>query len=585
MSSQLHRTPAKSPTAAGPTATPATETTATTTSTNSPFVSIGNAATKDRLSLGAVERSNSASTSAMHGDLDWLSNWLNEGPKTPSGIQTDSMVLPGVEVSAGKEGETDNARGEVNTTVTADSSGVRATGTARGEADVNGVRLHGNTELSGDETGLTGSATVGADKRFDNGVGVRASATGRTGPSGLSGSASVAADKRFDNGVVVGATGELKTTPDGVTPTGTARVAHEGESHGVRHSVGLEHRTDRGTAATASATHSGDHHDLTGTARIDNKGAAAALNGRLKADTQVGDTTLEGSVGGTLDTRTGAKADAKATFRNGNTTGSLSADTSGRVRAEIGSKDSVAWMEGEGWRVGAAEGGMTLGGERSKDGVRLDAEANLALIAAEAKVRGEKDLLTLDEYTATVDGSTRAVVEARAQAKGSAKADKTGAGVEGSLDLFAGAKAEAEIGGTLNWDRDDYTEDLKDFADILPGDWDDRMLDQIPDNVWRSASEILFGKGRTPLARAAIALDARAGAGAEAKGTLKTTNGGLMEAEAGVGAAVGVGAGVKTRFGINPLDLIRQGAVKGMEQANVLVGTVEGWLRKLRGKE
>ena len=59
----------------------------------------------------------------------------------------------------------------------------------------------------------------------------------------------------------------------------------------------------------------------------------------------------------------------------------------------------------------------------------------------------------------------------------------------------------------------------------------------------------------------------------------------LMEAEAGVGAAVGVGAGVKTRFGINPLDLIRQGAVKGMEQANVLVGTVEGWLRKLRGKE
>ncbi|MCP4804181.1 MAG: hypothetical protein GY913_14665 [Proteobacteria bacterium] len=415
---------------------------------------------------------------------------------------------------------------------------------------------------------------------------VRDSVSGSTqlGPVQASGRASGRVDENGPSGTASGRlqaeagpfdaslSGGARASRRGVTGSGEATLgaSHSGQTLGIDHRVAGSVAVDTDgkvkPKASAAASHSGT------TAGIDH--------------------TLGGTVGLDAKGKPTAKASAKASVTQGTTTASLEADTSRTVRVSVGGKDDAELVEIErdlghsqaSVRALGAEAGARLGGSRGPDGTRLDASAEAALTLVEGRVDGEHEVARIGADAARVEGALTGAAEARATAKGSASASGDKAELAGELKLFAGAKAGAEIEGALTWDRKDYSELLADYADNIPGNLDDALLDKLPQAFWERASKILFGVGRTELIRGGVGVDARAGAGAEAKGKV-AADGGLVSAEASAGAALGVGGGLKAKVGVNPLDLLRRAAVGGMHVVNDAFGLAEGALRRLRGVE
>ena len=120
---------------------------------------------------------------------------------------------------------------------------------------------------------------------------------------------------------------------------------------------------------------------------------------------------------------------------------------------------------------------------------------------------------------------------------------------------------------------------LEDFADNLPGTWDDQFLDRIPDQWWTNVGQMLFGKGQTDLLRVGVGVDARAGAGAEASLSGGVSDTGMFETEVSAGAALGVGGGARFQVGFNPIDILRMGLVDSIEAVNASFSYAEALWR------
>lgn len=193
----------------------------------------------------------------------------------------------------------------------------------------------------------------------------------------------------------------------------------------------------------------------------------------------------------------------------------------------------------------------------------MDAQADLWEANASLRRKHRRSLFDEDfEATGTLSGHANVGSQAKA------KADFN-RGVDAEFDAFTGAKAEASLRGELEWDRrDDYSDVLRDHFDNFPGQWDDRLLERIPDRALQRAGQVLFGKGRTKLASGTLGVDARAGVGVNGSANATVDESGMIELGGSVGGAVGVGGGVSARGGVNPVAVGRLGVLKGMERVN-----------------
>ena len=193
----------------------------------------------------------------------------------------------------------------------------------------------------------------------------------------------------------------------------------------------------------------------------------------------------------------------------------------------------------------------------------IDAQADLWEANASLRRKHRRRLFDEDfEATGTLSGHA----DIGAQAKTKADFER---GVDAEFDAFTGARAEASLRGELEWDRrDDYSDVLRDHFDNFPGQWDDRLLERVPDRALQRAGQVLFGKGRTKLASGTLGVDARAGVGVNGSASATLDDSGMIELGGSIGGAVGVGGGVSARGGVNPVAVGRLGVLKGMEQVN-----------------
>ena len=179
------------------------------------------------------------------------------------------------------------------------------------------------------------------------------------------------------------------------------------------------------------------------------------------------------------------------------------------------------------------------------------------------------------------------VMELRAVVRGveaSAKGDAGLTGLEVGADAFAGARADASATGSVIWEQGNTPDMIKDFADNLPGNWDDALLDRIPDKVYERVAETLLGDGTVRLLAAEAGAGGRAGAGAGASASLKAADDGLLSVGANAGESVGLGAAVQARVSVNPLELLRLAVVRRIRTVNSVVGTLESVWKRFRGK-
>ncbi len=534
-----------------------------------------------------------SSHSHMVGELDTLQRWLEAGPDELDGLRAQRAHFDLPALTGRSEGAW--AAGPLE-----------ATGHATATADDQGLRGSLAGRATGERNGFTASATGNA------GV-----AQGTDGSSSLRGRASASVGQRGRTGGIDHAVGgNLSVDHTGrITPSAQVSASTTAElgdwDTTTRGSASLD---QRGVSARAGTTLSqGDT-----TARLGVQGGPGSdLAAQAGLRTRHGDTAAELGLKASRDKGLSAEATAERKLGNGTVSAGLSADRtdgvvgglglrqqSGTLSSEVkldtrgnasarmgGSESAQLWSEQDTLangatataRAGGAQLSASLGGRRTQEGSSLEAELGAALTAVQGQIHGDHELVQLQDQALGVDGTLAGAVEARGQAKGTAKAGKDGAELGGDLSLFAGAKASAELVGTVDWKRkDDYGPMIADWADNLPGNWDDRMLDRVPESFWTRAGTWLFGKGDTELVRAGVGVDARAGAGAEAKGSLTASNGGMLAAEADVGAALGVGGGVKGKLGLNPLGLLRRGLAAGMGFTNDLARTGEGWIRGLR---
>jgi hypothetical protein len=260
---------------------------------------------------------------------------------------------------------------------------------------------------------------------------------------------------------------------------------------------------------------------------------------------------------------------SELTFQ-GKNDGSSTIKLGGEASGELWRESSVV-APGVSATARALGGGAGAGVSFNRDadgGASLGANAKASLLLGEGIVYAERELGQIGETGLDWDGRVRAAAEATANANASVKLDK-GVAVEAALKAFVGVRAEASTGATITWDRkDDYGPMLEDFANNLPGTWDDELLDRLPDAWWTNVGSALFGKGKTDLLRVGVGVDARAGAGAEATLSGGMSDQGMFETEMSAGAALGVGGGARLQVGFNPIDILRRGLADSIEAVN-----------------
>ena len=236
-------------------------------------------------------------------------------------------------------------------------------------------------------------------------------------------------------------------------------------------------------------------------------------------------------------------------------------------------------------------GGYAKGGALSADagydsqlsrfGAAARAQAEAALVQGEAGHTARSPMLGKpgDRMGLSTDLRGTAFAGGTASARGSVGVR----GVDAGFDAFAGARAGASTGASLLWEKEDGTDILRDFADNLPGDWDDAMLDQMPDEVFENAARSLFGEGTVRLLQAEAGASGHAGVGASAGLHAQMARDGLMSAGASAGAAAGLGAGVHLSGGVNPREIIRYAVMRGMADTNIVFNALESAWRSVRG--
>ena len=249
-----------------------------------------------------------------------------------------------------------------------------------------------------------------------------------------------------------------------------------------------------------------------------------------------------------------------------------------------------------GGSMGRLGGPKQAGGFARGEGPSAEAgfDSNLSGFGAAAQARAEASLLqgeaghTLrspmmgrpgDRMGLATDVRGSAFAGGTASARGSVGVR----GVNAGFDAFAGARAGASTGASVVWEKEDGTHILRDFADNLPGDWDDAMLDQLPDEVFENAARSLFGEGTVRLLQAEVGASGHAGVGASAGLHAEMAHDGLMSAGASAGAAAGVGAGVHVSGGVNPREILRYAVMRSMADTNIVFNALENAWRGLRG--
>lgn len=632
--------------------------------------------------------------SQMVGELDWLQDWLEEGPSPLKGIHV--APLKPVVVSGEKEWEGENysataegqavlslnpsatvtgtvntggentavsATGQVNASRSGIDSNARATGawandntSAMVSAEANSDGTQRSGQLTGSVVhegtlapGVTHNSSVQGTVAHDgesttgsvqgqtsgtwqgNGATATLSAQGKANSDGqrsgsLNGSVShqgevlpglahnvgVQGTVQSDGSHSGRASGQLTHTHEhapGVQQTTTAKgsvdtkglkngklssyVSHKGETNGIQHSVksggmidnkGNKDLSIQGRVGSQETHQEGDALVTTG----GHMGAGASLKngvsgevGMFRRSVEDGErTTTSGKISGdkkgaglSLSHQTAAeKSRTKAELAiKANVDGSTAVTLGGEASAEL--YRAAARLSPEVSVAGRALGasaGAGVGLESNAEGERsLTAKAHAALTLAEGTAYAEKEVLKFgEEHGLTLDGRVHAAAEARADANASLKLDK-GVAVEAAVKAFVGAKAEASTGATITWDRkDDYGDMLRDFADNLPGTWDDKLLDQLPDSFWTELGTTLFGKGQADLLRVGVGVDGRAGLGAEASLSGGVNDKGMFETDVSLGGALGVGGGARMQVGFNPIDTLRKGLVESIEAVN-----------------
>ncbi|MDG1480116.1 MAG: hypothetical protein P8R54_11030 [Myxococcota bacterium] len=393
------------------------------------------------------------------------------------------------------------------------------------------------------------------------------------------GTLSVSADGKINNkglrsGKLVGqfnhsgSTGDLDHTVQtmgSIDSTGQKNI-------GVKGRVGSSDTVQDGDATVTTSAYLGAGADL-------NKGLSGEVGMMRK-------TATDGALNTQSATASADKNGPKLSLTNKNirersrdsTELTFQGKTDGSSTIKLGGK-----MSGEAWQKsgmivpGVSATARALGGglgadmsfNREADGsASLGANAKASLLLGEGVMYTERELVDLGDFGIDGDARVRAAAEASADAKASLKLDK-GMAVEAAVKAFVGARAEASTGATITWKREeDYGPMLEDFANNLPGTWDDALLDRLPDAWWTDVGTALFGKGKTDLLRVGVGVDARAGAGAEASLSGGVSEQGLVETEISAGAAVGVGGGARLQVGFNPIDILRRGLADSIEVVN-----------------
>jgi len=436
------------------------------------------------------------------------------------------MSVAGNRDAAGHHGGSVGLTGQINSEGSSTNGGIHREWQDNGRSST-GVSLANTTDLGSVKQTLRGAASVDQDGKVkaNGSVGLRSSNTHQEGDSLVTDTAHLGANGSIGKKPTIG--GEVGLS---------RRIANE-ESSTTYSGKGTAN--NQGVGLNLSASHATENARASGSL-----GYQVGPDGRTTTLSAQGNASTEAWRGQT-ELAEGVTAKARV----------LGADASAKASTQFGPKGTSATVE--------TTAGLTL---------------------AEGQIKARRELLKIEEFGLDGDGSLSAAIEARAKAKAKAAIGKDGAEFSASADAFIGAKAEATAGATLTWDRlDDYSAALKDVADSLPGNFDDVLLDQLPEGFWSSLSDIMFGEGKTDLARVGVGVDARAGAGANASASAKVDNNGMIDASADAGAAVGLGAGAKLNVGINPVDLVRRSLLEHIRNVNSIVGGGEWIIRKLTG--
>ena len=232
-----------------------------------------------------------------------------------------------------------------------------------------------------------------------------------------------------------------------------------------------------------------------------------------------------------------------------------------------------------GWHVGKADASLKAEAQFNGDQIKVKgvAGAKVTMVGGNAKIEvpavesnlgGEKiQAITTVGVSSSVLAEVNGTVELDID-----KSDGVNVGVGGELKAFAGAKAGVEIGSELRWLRNSsshYGEMIKQYAKTLPGTWDDMLVDKVPEEIWPQLATLLVGFGRSKIMFASAGVEGSAGIGAEFK-VSTGVNDGMLEVGGKIGGTFGLGAGIKTKVGLNPVDGVRFVGVLGMKGMNWL---------------
>ena len=259
------------------------------------------------------------------------------------------------------------------------------------------------------------------------------------------------------------------------------------------------------------------------------------------------------------------------------TRGSRSVDLKGasgmsRGAAARGARGSAA----------ALEAGVDRSASLSVFGAAAQAEATATLVSGEGSVAAQSPSVGPATQRLGLQGQVEGEAFGGGTASASASAGWTG--VEAGVDAFAGGRVGGSASGGLVWEKDDTTAVLRDYADNLPGNWDDALLDRVPDEVFSAAARALFGEGSVRLLQAGVGAEAHAGVGVGAGVSAGAGQDGLLSLGASAGASAGVGASVKAELAANPRELLRFAVLRGMADTNKVVGALEAAWRHIQGR-
>jgi len=235
------------------------------------------------------------------------------------------------------------------------------------------------------------------------------------------------------------------------------------------------------------------------------------------------------------------------------------------------------------YNVGSAEAGVSGSATFTKDQIKIKGApgAKVSLVDGDASI--DLPVFRWEMFGEDLDVALRIGVDAAvlAEAKGTVEIDldkspdNLNVSVGGGVDLFAGAKAGASVMGSFRWRKQpDYTDVITDFLTNLPGEIDDWMVGQVPDEVWPQASKILVGTGISKVFMAKAGVTGKAGIGATGDFSMGFS-GGNIEVSGNLGGTLGLGGDVSTDVSVNAVDGVRLLGIIGMKGVNTIADVAD----------